>query len=202
MSAWAIPVGIPWRANSSSSTTRAVYAQVRTHGLHAHLTAHLPAPPAEIVDVGGGAGHQSIPLARAGYLVTIVDPSSVMLAQAARLLDAESRDVAASSTHPIRWRAGTRAPRRRTVRRCPVPRRALVPRRAGPAGRRALSVGSRRYGVEPVAWYGVRLFTEGERRALASVDQNADVLAVELEASRRDPYRQPSRLFHLVGRRR
>jgi hypothetical protein len=37
---------------------------------------------------------------------------------------------------------------------------------------------------------------------LASVDQNADVLAVELEASRRDPYRQPSRLFHLVGRRR
>ena len=28
------------------------------------------------------------------------------------------------------------------------------------------------------------------------------VLAVELEASRRDPYRQMSRLFHLLGRRR
>ena len=43
-----------------------LYGQVRTHVLHAHLTEHLPAPPAEIVDVGGGAGHQSIPLARVG----------------------------------------------------------------------------------------------------------------------------------------
>jgi hypothetical protein len=32
-------------------------------------------------------------------------------------------------------------------------------------------------------------------------DQVAATVAVELEASRRDPYRQLSRVFHLVGRR-
>lgn len=72
-----------------------LYGQVRTHVLHAHLISHLPAAPAEIVDVGGGAGHQSIPLARAGYRVTIVDPSTVMLAEARKALDAEPRTVAA-----------------------------------------------------------------------------------------------------------
>jgi 2-polyprenyl-3-methyl-5-hydroxy-6-metoxy-1,4-benzoquinol methylase len=71
------------------------YGQIRTHVLHAHLLEHLPPPPARIVDVGGGAGHQSIPLARVGYQVTIVDPSSVMLAEAARRLELEPRDVAA-----------------------------------------------------------------------------------------------------------
>jgi SAM-dependent methyltransferase len=66
-----------------------------------------------------------------------------------------------------------------------------------------------RRGVEPVAWYGVRLFTDawcqaasgsGAERPAADADE--DILAVELEASRRDPYRQLSRLFHLVGARR
>src|SRR5690606_1965337 len=52
---------------------------VRTHTLHQHLLAHLPAPPAALVDVGGGAGHQAVPLAEAGYDVTIVDPSEAML---------------------------------------------------------------------------------------------------------------------------
>ena len=55
--------------------------------------------------------------------------------------------------------------------------------------------------AEPEAWYGVWLFTDwmdvsadpGEVRAVA---------AVELEASRRDPYRQLSRVFHLVARTR
>lgn len=37
--------------------------RVRTHVIHEHLRAHLPPPPAAIVDVGGGAGHQSVPLA-------------------------------------------------------------------------------------------------------------------------------------------
>ncbi len=57
-------------------------------------------------------------------------------------------------------------------------------------------------GVDPVAWYGVRTFTEGWARGRPAADPVDDVLAVELEASRRDPYRQMSRLFHLVGRRR
>ncbi len=54
-------------------------------------------------------------------------------------------------------------------------------------------------GVEPVAWYGVRLFTEGWTPHRPAIDDEEAVLAVELEASRRDPYRQLSRLFHLVG---
>ena len=64
------------------------------------------------------------------------------------------------------------------------------------AGLRRLFAGA---GVEPVAWYGVRLFTDGWTRDMPATDPEPDVLAVELEASRRDPYRQMSRLFHLVG---
>ena len=56
-------------------------------------------------------------------------------------------------------------------------------------------------GVEPVAWYGVRLFTDGWTRAMPEDDDEEMVLAVELEASRRDPYRQLSRLLHVVGTR-
>jgi S-adenosylmethionine-dependent methyltransferase len=43
-----------------------VKGQVRTYVLHHHLMDHLPKPPAAILDVGGGAGHQSLPLARGG----------------------------------------------------------------------------------------------------------------------------------------
>ena len=57
-------------------------------------------------------------------------------------------------------------------------------------------------GVDPIAWYGVRLFTDGWTPDRPALDDEQLVLAVELEASRRDPYRQLSRLFHLVGRRR
>jgi S-adenosylmethionine-dependent methyltransferase len=56
--------------------------RVRTHVIHQHLRAHLAPPPLRIVDVGGGAGHQSIPLAREGYDVTIVDPSAAILERA------------------------------------------------------------------------------------------------------------------------
>jgi hypothetical protein len=58
------------------------------------------------------------------------------------------------------------------------------------------------HGVDPLAWYGVRLFTDGWVREQPRDDPEDDVLAVELEASRRDPYRHMSRLFHLVGQRR
>lgn len=54
-------------------------------------------------------------------------------------------------------------------------------------------------GIERVAWYGVRLFTDGWTRERPETDSESAVLAVELEASRRDPYRQMSRLFHVVG---
>ncbi len=55
---------------------------VRTYVLHQQLLDHLPPAPASVLDVGGGAGHQSFPLARAGYDVTVLDPSAAMLDKA------------------------------------------------------------------------------------------------------------------------
>jgi hypothetical protein len=62
-------------------------------------------------------------------------------------------------------------------------------------------------GVEPVRWYGVWLFVDWLEFSGVELDpsdsqQVAATAAVELEASRRDPYRQLSRVFHLVGRKR
>jgi SAM-dependent methyltransferase len=59
-----------------------VKGRVRTYVLHQQLLEHLPAPPAPVLDVGGGAGHQSFPLAQAGYDVTLLDPSPAMLVKA------------------------------------------------------------------------------------------------------------------------
>ena len=61
-------------------------------------------------------------------------------------------------------------------------------------------------GVEPVRWYGVWLFTDwlefsGVELDVTDSTQLAAMAAVELEASRRDPYRRLSRPFHLVGRK-
>ena len=64
-----------------------VKGRVRTYVLHQQLLEHLPEPPATVLDVGGGAGHQSFPLARAGYEVTLLDPSPAMLAKADHRLE-------------------------------------------------------------------------------------------------------------------
>jgi S-adenosylmethionine-dependent methyltransferase len=55
---------------------------VRTHVMHSQLLEHLPPPPVPVLDVGGGAGHQSFPLAQAAYEVTLLDPSPAMLDKA------------------------------------------------------------------------------------------------------------------------
>jgi SAM-dependent methyltransferase len=55
---------------------------VRTYVMHQQLLENLPAPPARLLDVGGGAGHQSFPLAQAGYDVTLLDSSPAMLDKA------------------------------------------------------------------------------------------------------------------------
>lgn len=57
------------------------------------LLEHLGEPPAKVCDVGGGAGHNSIPLARRGYEVTILDPSEEMLQKARQSLDEEDDAV-------------------------------------------------------------------------------------------------------------
>lgn len=68
--------------------------RVRTHVIHQHLRAQLAPPPLRVVDVGGGAGDQSIPLARDGYEITLLDPSPAMLERAERRIAAEDDDVA------------------------------------------------------------------------------------------------------------
>lgn len=49
--------------------------------------------PLDVVDVGGGAGHQAIRLARLGHRVTLVDPSPEMLRRAGAAIRAEPGDV-------------------------------------------------------------------------------------------------------------
>jgi hypothetical protein len=61
-------------------------------------------------------------------------------------------------------------------------------------------------GVAPLRWYGVWLFVDWLDLGGAEVDPRDSTRVqaaaeVELEASRRDPYRQLSRIFHLVGRK-
>ncbi|MGH9917478.1 MAG: class I SAM-dependent methyltransferase [Nitrososphaerales archaeon] len=231
--------------------------RVRTHVIDRQLRWHLPPPPADLVDVGGGAGHQALPLARDGYQVSIVDPSPAMLSRAEQLLAAEPIEV----RHRVRLleAPGEDAPSALAGQRfagvlChgvlmylddPEPlvlaladlaedesvvsiaaknSRTLAVRPAlagdwktalaafetdhqinglGVETRgdtvEELSALLSGCGVEPVGWYGVRLFTDGWSPDRPAADADDDVLAVELEASRRDPYRQLSRLFHLIG---
>jgi len=63
-----------------------VKGYVRTYVMHQQLLEHLPPPPAPVLDVGGGAGHQSFPLAQAGYDVTLLDSSPAMLDKARQRL--------------------------------------------------------------------------------------------------------------------
>jgi SAM-dependent methyltransferase len=63
-----------------------VKGRVRTYVMHQQLLEHLPPPPAPVLDVGGGAGHQAFPLALAGYEVTVLDASPVMLDKARQRL--------------------------------------------------------------------------------------------------------------------
>jgi SAM-dependent methyltransferase len=235
---------------------------VRTHVIHRHLLDHLPPPPLTVVDVGGGAGHQSFPLAAAGYDVTIVDPSPRMLALADERRAGSDRDLAARVR--LVEAAGEAAPgvlggERFGAVLChgvfmylddPAPMVGALADLAAPAGlvsivaknrsvmavrpalegdwaaalaalrdgydhRQINGLGVETRGddvdglgallrarsVEPLAWYGVRLFSDGWVRGRPAADPTDLVLAVELEASRRDPYRQMSRLFHLLGRR-
>jgi SAM-dependent methyltransferase len=233
--------------------------RVRTHVIGCHLRDHLPGPPAVLADVGGGAGNQSIPLARAGYQVAIVDPSAAMLAKAQARLEAEPAEVAsrvrlvqASAVEAREALGGMRfagvlchgvimyvddprpfvaaladlaepgaivslvAKNAAVMSSRPalegdwaaalaafdtdrqINRLGLDTRADTIEGLTAVLAGS---GVERIAWYGVRLFTDGWTPARLGADAEEQALEVELQASRRDPYRQMSRLFHIIGRR-
>jgi SAM-dependent methyltransferase len=68
-----------------------VKGRVRTYVLHQHLMAHLPPPPAAVLDVGGGPGAYAGWLARGGYSVRLVDPVPLHV-ERARAVSAAQRD--------------------------------------------------------------------------------------------------------------
>ena len=57
-----------------------------------------------------------------------------------------------------------------------------------------------RVDIEAVQWYGVRVFTGhlGDRLSDATLPE---IMQLEWEAGRRDPYRSVARLIHLIGRK-
>lgn len=241
-----------------------VKGYVRTYVLHQHLLEHLPSPPANLLDVGGGAGNQSFPLAQAGYHVTVLDPSTAMLDKARQRLkllpadaqqrvtllqaDGERADEAVGGQrfagvlcHGVLGYLEDPEPLVAQLCRCSevggivsimtgnAHATAVQPaleRRWADAlasfdirtGTGVLGVRGRadtveevgellgRYGVGPERWYGVWLFVDwlefgGTTIDPADTKEVEAIAAVELEASRRDPYRQVSRVFHIVGRK-
>ena len=55
----------------------------------------LPAPPARVLDVGGGPGTYAAPLARRGYQVQLVDPVPLHVEQARETAAVQARETAA-----------------------------------------------------------------------------------------------------------
>lgn len=241
-----------------------VKGYVRTHVLHQQLLEHLPTPPVDVLDVGGGAGHQSFPLALAGYDVTLLDSSPSMLDRARQrleqlpdetkrrvtLLEADGeradeavggRRFAAVLCHGVlgyleepealidqlcRCVTGDGVVSIMTGNAKATAVQPALERRwddalasfdtrtgigiLGLPGRadtvEELSDLLRRRNVVPIRWYGVWLFVDWLEFSGVDLDPDdareaAAAAAVELEASRRDPYRQLSRVFHLVGRK-
>ena len=237
---------------------------VRTYVLHNQLLEHLPPAPGPVLDVGGGAGHQSFPLAQAGYEVTLLDPSPAMLDRARQRLerlpaparrrvtllqaDGERADEAVGGSrfacvlcHGVLGYLDRPEPMVDQLCRCvdaggvvsimtgnakaAAVRPALERRWAdalasfdarteigvlGVQGRadtvEELSDLLQSRGVEPVRWYGVWLFVDwlefsGVELDPGDPEQVAATAAVEREAARRDPYRQLSRVFHLLARK-
>ena len=237
---------------------------VRTYVMHQQLLEQLPPAPATVLDVGGGAGHQSFPLAQAGYDLTLLDPSPAMLVKAQQRLERLPADAQQRVTllqadgesaveavdgrcfdavlcHGVLGYLQDPAPLVNQLCQCAAPDgvvsimtanaktmavRPALERRwddalasfdvmteigvLGVPGRADTVEGLSELlllgDVEPVRWYGVWLFVDWLEFGGAELDptDSEQVLAtarVELEASRRDPYRQLSRVFHLVGRK-
>jgi len=243
------------RYNSSGEILRQV---VRHELTDRGLAEHLPGAPARVADVGGGAGQQAIPLSRRGYRVTIIDPSSKMLAEARKRLAGEEAGV----RRRVRLFGGTGERAHETLGgetldavlchgvlmylEDPRPMIHALSALLRPGGivsilaKNATALAMRpalegRYqdalsslkverdrgrlgvitrgdtvedlygafreaGVEGLQCYGVRVFTDHLGDRMPSEDL-PEVLDLEWEAGRREPYRSVARLIHLVGRK-
>ncbi|HRW10320.1 MAG TPA: methyltransferase domain-containing protein [Caldilineaceae bacterium] len=71
-----------WKANQETP-----WGRLRYRIIQANLADQLPAAPLRIIDVGGGNGVESIPLAQAGHHVTLIDASTGMLQEAQQAAD-------------------------------------------------------------------------------------------------------------------
>jgi S-adenosylmethionine-dependent methyltransferase len=241
-----------------------VKGYVRGYVMHRQLLDHLPSAPAALLDVGGGAGHQSFRLAEAGYEVTLLDSSPAMLDKArlrlaqlpedvqrrVRLIEADGgradeavngQRFAGVLCHGVLGYLDDPRPVVEQLCRCAA-RGGVVSIMTGNAAAAAVQPAlERRWadalasfdaktgigvlgvrgtshtveelseliqtrGVSPERWYGVWLFVDwleftGVELDPTDAEQVAATAAVELEAARRDPYRQLSRVFHLIGRK-
>jgi ubiquinone/menaquinone biosynthesis C-methylase UbiE len=66
------------------------------------LERHLPLPPAQILDIGGGAGAYAVPLTAAGYEVHLVDPVPLHVSQAAEASRAAGVQLAGATVGDAR----------------------------------------------------------------------------------------------------
>lgn len=231
---------------------------VRQAVVLAQLLEHLPAPPAAVLDVGGGGGHISVPLAELGYDVVVVDPSRPML-DVARAQRAALAASAPGRVRLVQGALGDQWPLTpsatfdavlchgvlmylpdipdavRRLARLTRPAGALSivtkhsaalalrPALQGDYGGALAALGETRtegwlgMATQGVAvpeltellatnactvtdWFGVGVLTD--HRVEEPVPPEVDVVvAAEVEAGRRDPYRQVSRLVHVVATR-
>jgi SAM-dependent methyltransferase len=241
--------------NSSGGTLRRV---VRHELVDRALAEHI-AQPARVVEVGGGAGQQAIPLLRKGHEVTIIDPSKEMLAEARRRLESEDENVHrrvrlvdgtgerarevldgemfdAVLCHGVLMYLEDSRPMVHALSDLADPggivsvltknasalaaRPALEgryadalslleadrdPGRLGVITRgdtvEGLSEAFAEAGLTVEHWYGVRVFTDHFGDGMPGEDL-PEILELEWEAGRREPYRSVARLIHLVGRKR
>ncbi len=240
--------------NSSGGTLRRV---VRHELVDRALAEHI-AQPASIVDVGGGAGQQALPLLRKGHEVTILDPSPKMLAEAHRRLALEDEYVRrrarlvegtgerghealcgetfdAVLCHGVLMYLEDARPMVHALSALARPggvvsvltknasALALRPALAGRYRDALYSLGTDRdrgrlgvitrgdtveglskafvaAGLAVEVWYGVRVFTDHLGNAMPGEDL-AEILELEWEGGKREPYRSTARLIHVLGRK-
>jgi SAM-dependent methyltransferase len=242
--------------NASGGTLRRI---LRHELVDRGLAEHILGPPASIVDVGGGAGQQAIPLLRRGYEVTILDPSREMLDEARRRLAAENQNARQLSRlvegkgerayevlggetfdavlcHGVLMYLEDSRPMVQALSKLAHPggivsvltknasalaARPALEGRYGDAlsmleadrdrGRlgvmtrgdtvEGLSAAFAEAGLRVEQWYGVRVFTDHLGDSTPGEDL-PEILELEWEAGKRDPYRSVGRLIHVVGRKK